>query len=276
MTVCIASLCCSENGIPKKLVVASDRMVTLGNFMEFEHEVSKISILNKSSVVLVAGDTLRGSKIVDLAKIKISENVELTKTADIANIVAQVYSECRDECLENELFKPKGFTRKEFYESYQTKLLPQLAFQLDQTVSTFDYGVQLIVAGVDDIGSHAYTIANPGNTAIDVHQISYTSIGSGGLHATQALIGFGHSGVQDLNKTIFCTFAAKKRAEVAPGVGRDTDLFVITDSGIKELSRDEINILEEIYQEAYHKPLAESVESKLNKLDFIKPTENDK
>ena len=36
-------------------------------------------------------------------------------------------------------------------------------------------------------------------------------------------------------------------------------------------------MLEEIYQEAYHKPLAENVESKLNALDFFKTSvSNDK
>lgn len=267
MTVCIAALCSAENGVSKNVIVASDRMVTLGGFMEFEHQISKISKLTDKSVILVAGDTYRGSKVVDVVKDRLAE-IPDNKIQNIANWVTKVYSECRDELIETEIFKTRGFTKKEFYENYQTKLLPQLAFQLDQQVITYDFGVQLIVAGVDELGSHAFAIYNPGNS-IDIHQIGYVAIGSGTLHATQSLIGFGHSPAIDLKTTVFCTFASKKRAEVAPGVGKDTDLFIITEQGIKALSQDEIKQLDEIYEQDYHKPLTDNVIGKINELPFI-------
>ena len=270
MTVCIAALCSAEHGTnPKNVVVASDRMVTLGGFMEFEHEVSKITKLTSKSVALVAGDTLRGSKIVDTVKQKLQQLQELN-IPEIADLVAKWYSECRDESIENEIFKLRGLTRKDFYDSYQTKLLPQLAYQLDAQVMEYNYGVQLIVAGVDEDGSHAYFIDNPGTSCTDIHQIGYTAIGSGAIHATQALIGFGHSASKELKLSTFSIFAAKKRGEVAPGVGKDTDLFVITNKGIQELTQEEITKLFEIYENEYHKPLADNVKAKINELDFIK------
>lgn len=269
MTVCIASLCSNENGNPQNVVVASDRMVTLGNFMEFEHEVSKITKLTSKSVVLVAGDTLRGSKIVDTVKSKLHELQDL-KIPEIATLVAKWYSESRNESIENDIFKLRGFTRQDFYDSYQTKLLPQLAYQLDAQVMEYNYGVQLIVAGVDDDGAHAYFIDNPGTNCTDIHQIGYTAIGSGAIHATQALIGFGHSASKELKLTVFTTFAAKRRGEVAPGVGKDTDLFIVTADGIQELTQEEIKMLNEIYENEYHKPLADNVKSKVDAIEFIK------
>jgi hypothetical protein len=38
-------------------------MVTLGNFLEFEHEIPKVTFIQPKIAVLIAGDALRGSKI---------------------------------------------------------------------------------------------------------------------------------------------------------------------------------------------------------------------
>ena len=100
MTVCIGSLATKDKLQSKNVVVASDRMVSLGSFMEFEHEVSKITKLTSKCVAMVAGDTLAGSKIVAIAKDRIDKAPELTKINDIAALVSKVYSECRDEIID--------------------------------------------------------------------------------------------------------------------------------------------------------------------------------
>ena len=153
-------------------------------------------------------------------------------------------------------------------------MLQQLVYQLDTFTAQFNVNVELIVAGVDDIGGHIYTVNNPG-TFIDVQQIGYTAIGSGGVHATQALIGFGSSPDHELKRTIFCTFAAKKRSEVAPGVGKDTDLFIITNEGIQELSQEEIKQLTDIYDIEYNNPLNTAVKTKVSNLNFVKIEKNE-
>ena len=40
-------------------------MVTLGNFYEFEHEIPKVTFVQDKVAVLMAGDALRGSKIIN-------------------------------------------------------------------------------------------------------------------------------------------------------------------------------------------------------------------
>jgi 20S proteasome alpha/beta subunit len=269
MTVCIGALATKKDNHSENVIVASDRMVSLGNFMEFEHEVSKIGKLSSKCVALVAGDTLIGSQIVDTSRAKIAEFSNLSKVADIAKLVATIYVETRDRIIEEQVFRPRGFTRADFYNVYQTQLLQNIAFQLDNQVATWNIGVEIIVAGVDDLGAHVYTINHPG-IYTDVYQIGYTAVGSGAIHATQALIGFAHSPYQELNRTIFCTFAAKKRGEVAPGVGKETDLFIISKDGIKELTQDEIKELDEIYNKDYYNPLTKQVQEKIEKLNFFK------
>jgi hypothetical protein len=49
------------------------------------------------------------------------------------------------------------------------------------------------------------------------------------------VIGFGHAATQPVKDTIFRVLASKRRAELAPVVGRDTDLMVLGPSGAVRL-----------------------------------------
>jgi hypothetical protein len=90
--------------------------------------------------------------------------------------------------------------------------------------------VELIVAGVDSSG-HLFTVRNPGGSAECHDVIGTVVIGSGEIHAVQSMIGFGHAATQLVKDTIFHVFASMRRAELAPGVGRDTGLMVLSPSG---------------------------------------------
>jgi 20S proteasome alpha/beta subunit len=135
---------------------------------------------------------------------------------------------------------------------------------MDQYVMSFDLGVSLLVAGVDDSGAHLYSIGNPGASVNDHQPIGYHSVGSGWLHAMQSMIGFGHMSARGLKETIFTVYASKRRAEVAPGVGRDTDMTIVQADGIKQLDRTMLDNLEKIFQE-YQKPVSQEVKDEINK-----------
>jgi len=53
---------------------------------------------------------------------------------------------------------------------------------------------------------------------------------------------------QYLAEAILTTFLAKKRAEVAPGVGQATDLFLITRNGTDHLSDEAVSDMEAIFK----------------------------
>ncbi|MGH2443468.1 MAG: hypothetical protein ACRDFX_09930, partial [Chloroflexota bacterium] len=69
MTVCIGALCKDEQDrVGWAIILSSDRMVTMGGFIEFEHEVPKGSPLAHKAIALIAGDALRGNQLVQSAK----------------------------------------------------------------------------------------------------------------------------------------------------------------------------------------------------------------
>ena len=274
MTICIGALCADLQGNPSRaVIVASDRMVTLGQITEFEHEVPKINKITDKIVALIAGDALKGSRIVRDVSRQLPVASPLVQ--GVAEATANRYVELRKEQIENDVSKPRSITIEDFYnEGIQTQMIPQLAGQIDHHVATFDYGVAMLIAGIDDGGAHLFSIGNPGGSFNDHQPIGYHAIGSGWLHALQSIIGFGHMGARGLHETIFTVYASKRRAEVAPGVGHDTDMMIVMSDGITRVEQSTLDELEKVYGE-YQRPVSQETKDKVAKLGFFKEVKND-
>lgn len=158
---------------------------------------------------------------------------------------------------------------QQFYQQgLQQNFVPQMAFTIDQQVMEANLNVQLLIAGVDDSGAHLFQIENPGGTFRDFESIGFSAIGSGTLHALQSIIGFGHTPARGLYDTVFGVFVSKRRAQVAPGVGKDTDLYIVHDGGVTSLGQPEMDRLEALYQE-YQQPVSEDLRTKIAALQLL-------
>jgi len=62
--------------------------------------------------------------------------------------------------------------------------------------------------------------------------------------------------VARFTKTVFACYASKRRAEVAPGVGKDTDLAVLSNKGMFKADKTTLDSLEDLYLE-YQKPASD-------------------
>lgn len=237
MTVCLGAVCCDQHGNGRRaVVVASDRMVTMGNITEFEHEVPKLTHLTDHAVSLVAGDALRGSRIVRDVISHLRAN-SANSVQDIVQAAAGVYSGLRLNQVNDEVFRVRGLGIQQFYSVLQQQLIAQLVLGLDNAVATFNYGVELLIAGVDADGAQLYHIGNPGGAFTPFHHTGFGAIGSGNLHAVQSMIQLRQAPTHSLHETVFAVYASKRRAEVAPGVGPDTDMAIIDSTGILALDR---------------------------------------
>src|SRR5580765_6291823 len=74
-------------------------------------------------------------------------------------------------------FKDKGVSLPQYLQT-QPNMYQNLVVQMLQ----FNLGVELIIAGVDDSGSHLYYLGNPG-TLMSFDKLGNNSIGSGSTHA---------------------------------------------------------------------------------------------
>lgn len=245
MTICLAAL--AIEGDQQVAVVAADRMVTLGNFMEFEHQIPKMVVSSNVSVVMIAGDTLIGTSLAKDVAAQLQAGGVPT-SGEIAGALAAAYGEVRKQKLEQEILSPRGLSLAEFYGRH-TSLNAQIAAMIDQQMAQYNLGVELLLAGVDAGAAHLFTVHNPGGGHLEHDVIGYAAIGSGAIHALQSMIGFGHHAGVPLADAVFHVYASKRRSEVAPGVGEDTDLAIISPHGIQALEADRLKELQEIYEE---------------------------
>ena len=228
MTVCIAALYGDGAGA----VLASDRMVTahIPIGYEFEHsEKTKIVELGGSDSVyaLVAGDVLRGNEILNLARMQLIQQGRVT-ASETAEIVRRAYQQVRLANIAQRELEPRGLDLNGYYGRHQ-QLSPQVVQIIDQALCSADLGVSILVAGSNGSkeGTHTvHTILNPG-TIYDNSSIGHGAIGTGAPHALYSLIENSYSASMSRDAVVNLVEQAKKRSEVAPGVGKKTTTVVI-------------------------------------------------
>lgn len=173
MTVCPAALC--KDAEDNLAVVATDRMVTLPGFIEFEHAIPKMSEASARAIAMAAGATLPGTRIAQ----EVAQSFTGTPTVlDIAQRLAAHYEATRSATIEQQVLAPRGLTWQTFYAGHAS-FNPQITMMLDQTMQNFNLGVELLLAGVDDSGAHIYSVQNPGKPELLHDVIGYAAIGSG-------------------------------------------------------------------------------------------------
>src|SRR5919204_1144144 len=253
MTICLGALCAGADGADASaVVVASDRMVTMGGITEFEHEVPKVTRIGDRIVALAAGDALRGAQLINELRRDVHHGAQ--QLQNVATTAAALYAALRRQQIESEILSPRGITMQQFYQGLQQAMLPQLVINIDNLIGTFNYNLEVLIAGADDSGAHLYAITNPGGSYDDFQPIGYAAIGSGALHAVQSLIGMRQTPLRCLHETVFNVYVSKRRAEAAPGVGRETDVVMIQANAITRVEQPVLQQLDTLYQE-YQRPV---------------------
>jgi hypothetical protein len=110
--------------------------------------------------------------------------------------------------------------------SRQREMDPQFIRQIGSELINFSPpAVEAIICGVDSSGPHLYSVYNSDATCQDT--VGFAAIGVGSWHADSQFMFAGHVGLRPFPETLLLVYLAKKRAEVAPGVGEATDMFSI-------------------------------------------------
>jgi hypothetical protein len=114
--------------------------------------------------------------------------------------------------------------------------------------------IETIMTGTDRSGSHIYTVHNltsSGNCIASCEDtVGFAAIGIGSHHAESQFMLAGHHRASPVPETLFLTYLAKKRAEVAPGVGGETDMLMVGPQlgSLQNIRTDVIDGLDRIYR----------------------------
>ncbi|MCV0398364.1 MAG: hypothetical protein K5785_00050 [Nitrosarchaeum sp.] len=274
MTICVGAISKNSNAAEQYALVASDRMVTLSlPSIEWEQNVSKTLPISDNCVAATAGSAIAFTEILRNAKPKIN-GLKKKNIAEIVDIIRQEYNEARLKKIEEDILSKIGLTLKTFYEGNQV-ISPQIVQTVMDAMAKFNYGLSILIAGVDDSGAHIYRIDNPAR-ADCFDSIGYCAIGSGDLHALTTFIANDYDPNLDLNHVCAMTYESKKRSEKAQGVGEKSDLYIICDSRVVKMPSDAIEKLDSIYlmRAEQEKKVVADIQNEIEKLDIEKIEKN--
>jgi len=198
----------------------------IGYEFEYQEDLKIIALNGDSAVhVMLAGDVLRGNEVLDVARTILSQKEEGISGAEVAEIVRQAYQDLRLTSIIHRELEPRGMNL-DYFQQKQKELMPQVVQVIDSAMTNNDLGVQIIVAGHTGKAYTIHSIQNPG-TKIDHSSMGHCAIGSGAPHAFYSLIEEGYVPSLGKDDVIDLLQKAKRRSEVAPGVGAKTSSVVI-------------------------------------------------
>lgn len=237
MTVCIAAIY-EETGV----FSASDRMITAGD-VQFEPSIEKVRYLTSSCLVMFAGDAAMQAEIIQATQNMITEEIQRAPQQWLTiKSMAETYRDEMGAALlaraARRILSPLGLTVDGFM-SRQKELSPELVRDLSREMLNY-HGPDMegIVCGIDTSGPHIYTVDNGSVNCRD--HVGFAAIGAGYWHANSQLMGFRQSPRTSLADTLLNVFFAKKKAEIAPGVGEATDMYITMGLGSSSTLRDRV------------------------------------
>ena len=224
VTVCIAAMCDGNT-----IIGASDRMLTAGD-IEFEPQQTKTISITSSIVCMIAGDSAMQMEIIQYVKPDVNKRIESNpdewwKVRDVAELYSLYYKQACLRRAENQILAPLGLDHESFLRRQQ-EMDPTLVLKLSTELINFDPpDTAAIFAGIDTGGPQIYVVNNADVNCQNL--VGFAAIGVGVWHANSQLMFAGHTKYRTFPETLLSVYSAKKRAEVAPGVGEATDMFCV-------------------------------------------------
>ena len=232
MTVCIAAICKAPNPKgqpapvphPYMIIGASDRMITAGD-IEYEPPRWKIWNLGQYAAGLISGNATIQHELWERTNAGLMSGTTTPFVRSIADAYAQHFVTYRRELAERSLLLPIGLNISEFL-NRQKDLSPEMVEHLTIALRGYELDAETIICGVDTKGVHIFVVSDPGYVSI-LTGIGFAAVGMGQKHAESEFMVSRYTFDWSFEHALFLTYAAKRRAETAPGVGQHTDMFVI-------------------------------------------------
>jgi len=224
MTVCIAASYNNGEGF----VLTSDQMLTLHYPMAYSYEneeFEKISLISDKLPIycLSAGNAIFAQEIIDTAKTQI-KNKDIKLVDQAAQEVCEAYVRYRLLRLIRSQLQIRGLDLNSYYKNHRT-LSPDTVQLIDRNFRITNLGVEFIIVGASGSSCHIYTVIHPGDMFC-YDSIGYAAIGVGAPHVTYHMIENSYRKSMSREATEQLVDKAKKRSEVAPGVGKKTTTII--------------------------------------------------
>jgi 20S proteasome alpha/beta subunit len=195
------------------IVGISDRMLS-NEYDSWEPEQPKFFSLQSQVLSWYSGDPGEALVILRQAKAKLSKRKKPAGVEEAAECVADFYRRLLYRRIAETYAAPLGVE------------IEDLSPNERERARNHVIECSLIVAGVDDSGAHIFRVDSPGQARCRDAD-GFTVIGNGDIVAAHHLADVGWTGGRPLPEALTTIYTAKRRAEVALGVGSKFDLAII-------------------------------------------------
>lgn len=252
MTVCVATMFNWNYGTSERpdigpaFLTASDRMLTAGE-IEYEPAKFKVGFLSKHALLLIAGNYATHSEAVLNVQRQLRSGGQID-VREIAELYGQQIRQFRLRQAAQRYLAPFGLDENTFI-TKQREMAPSLTVDLANQMQNHRVDVEAIIVGLDNVAAYLLHIDSDG--FVSCHNDSgFLSIGIGSHHSNSLLMGLPYTSNNiGYASALYWTYAAKKRAEIAPGVGTATDMYLVNREGCQPILPFFLRGLESIYQD---------------------------
>jgi hypothetical protein len=252
VTVCVATIFRWNFGSAEQIdygwaaVVASDRMRTSGD-VQYEPFQLKLGTFTPSCLVMVSGDFGMHSEA-------FRETYKQTKPDSLPSNIARIYAQqlqaIKRREAEDLYLAPLGLNTDTFLAQQKDMSEKVVNTLLDQLQTYRGEDVEALIVGQETVRDHnsvrLFAINSHGVIAC-CDDIGFAAIGAGAWHARSVLMQAKYINTSTFAPALALTYAAKKAAEIAPGVGKDTDMHIILKNKIETVTDDTMKKLDSVH-----------------------------
>ncbi len=237
MTICISAI---ANEDRKEVVIfATDHMIST-QIGKFEHAIKKYKAVGKNSIAMLAGNTLLFNEC-------LAEVSPASSFFEVREKIFQNMNALRKKIVRNEVYNVYGIDDTFVKDALRQQVPNKYIDTILAKISEFRLGTQILLIGFHDEKAQICEITEDG--IVDFRDIHFHAIGSGTIQAINTLLFQKHSQKCDVKAALYNVFKAKKNAEAAEGVGRETEILVFKNNRAHEVSATDLNTLQLIYDE---------------------------
>lgn len=239
MTICIAAIAANSEG-KEVIVFATDHMVSITSLGQFEKDTPKYKEVNTNTIAMLSGNPLIFDALLDGCSSR-------KKFGEIGKTIHENICKAKDDQLKKGILDMckidfdyiKDILREEVKNKYIDGIL--------QAVTSHSLNVGILLIGFENNTAQMTEISELGID--DMRDLHFDCIGSGAVQAMNTLLFQKHSKSDSIAIGVYNVYKAKRNAEVSVGVGKETEIAILTEEGISEIDAEQMEVLREIYEE---------------------------
>jgi hypothetical protein len=239
MTVCIGAIfrwnyaAAGPPDIGFAGIAMSDRMITAGD-VEYEPNQLKVALITQHVMLMIAGDYTTHSQALRPTLKQFVSSPNATPL-EVARVYGSQIQSIQRKQAEDHILSPLGLNsdtflaqQKEMSDAFVTTITAQL-----QDFRPAD--VEALIVGIEADGNGNIYIVDSRGSVTSYSDVGFAAIGIGAWHARSRMMQAGFTNQLNFYPALASVFAAKKASEVAPGVGKSTDIHLIFRNGVEKL-----------------------------------------